>query len=215
MRPAALEGNLVDVMLRDKVLICRQCGNQFVYTIGQQRMALEELGHVNEPSHCPLCEVKRVHGVRVHAPTPLQNGYHEGDDFVAPSSMPSWGDADDHSGADNQPAHSPNRPVDYRSGEEHPLYGHGGRSQYGMVKWFNDRKGFGFVTLDSGVDLFVHYSGIVGDGYRTLKQGQRVTLVLEDTAKGPQASQVAVLPGVESSEQPHPPAEESTPDLPY
>ena len=61
------------------------------------------------------------------------------------------------------------------------------------MKWFNDRKGFGFVTLDNGVEIFVHYSGIVGEGYRTLQQGQRVQIKVEDTDKGPQASGVIPL----------------------
>jgi CspA family cold shock protein len=90
-------------------------------------------------------------------------------------------------------APSPNRPADYRSGDEHPLAGRGGERFTGHVKWFNDRKGFGFITLDNGVEIFVHYSGIISEGYKTLKQNQRVEIAVEDTGKGPQAAQVTVL----------------------
>lgn len=52
----------------------------------------------------------------------------------------------------------------------------------GKVKWFNETKGFGFIEQDSGEDVFVHYSSITGDGFKTLKEGQRVEF---DVTKGP------------------------------
>jgi len=62
----------------------------------------------------------------------------------------------------------------------------------GVVKWFNDQKGFGFITPDNGgKDLFVHHSGIQGTGYRkTLYEGQRVEFTVVAGAKGPQAQDV-------------------------
>ena len=68
----------------------------------------------------------------------------------------------------------------------------------GTVKWFNAEKGFGFIALDSGADVFVHWSNIVGDGYRTLNEGQRVGFDTEDTEKGPQAVNVSALEETES-----------------
>ena len=65
--------------------------------------------------------------------------------------------------------------------------------QTGTVKWFNATKGYGFITPDEGADVFVHYSGIRGTGYRSLEEGQRVTFEVVDTPKGPQAQDVAVL----------------------
>ena len=61
----------------------------------------------------------------------------------------------------------------------------------GTVKWFNDDKGFGFITPDEGGrDLFVHYSGITGEGFRTLAEGTKVTYEQEESDKGPKAVNV-------------------------
>lgn len=61
----------------------------------------------------------------------------------------------------------------------------------GLVKWFNDSKGYGFIQADGTErDVFVHYSAITGDGFKTLAEGQRVDFELIDGPKGPQASNV-------------------------
>lgn len=61
----------------------------------------------------------------------------------------------------------------------------------GKVKWFNGQKGWGFITTDDGQDVFVHYSAIGGNGFRTLEQGQEVSFELTETGKGLQAANVA------------------------
>ena len=63
----------------------------------------------------------------------------------------------------------------------------------GTVKWFNDDKGFGFIEREGGKDVFVHFSTINGDGRKTLREGQRVTMKVTDGAKGPQAEDVTGL----------------------
>lgn len=60
----------------------------------------------------------------------------------------------------------------------------------GLVKWFNDAKGFGFIEQESGEDVFVHFSVIEGDGYKTLADGQEVFFEFIDTPKGLQATKV-------------------------
>lgn len=61
----------------------------------------------------------------------------------------------------------------------------------GLVKWFNESKGFGFITPDNGgSDLFVHFKSIVSDGFKTLSEGQKVSFVVEQGNKGPQADNV-------------------------
>ena len=64
----------------------------------------------------------------------------------------------------------------------------------GTVKWFNDRKGFGFIRLESGDDVFVHYSALQGEGFKTLKEGENVEFEVVQGAKGPQASNVLRRP---------------------
>ncbi|MGL4864193.1 MAG: cold-shock protein, partial [Cetobacterium sp.] len=58
------------------------------------------------------------------------------------------------------------------------------------VKWFNKEKGFGFVTCEEGKDYFVHFTGIIGDGFRTLEEGQNVSFIVEEGNKGPIAKEV-------------------------
>lgn len=63
----------------------------------------------------------------------------------------------------------------------------------GTVKWFNDSKGFGFIQREDGPDVFVHFSAIAGDGFRSLQEGQRVEFEVTQGPKGPQASNVKAV----------------------
>jgi CspA family cold shock protein len=63
----------------------------------------------------------------------------------------------------------------------------------GSVKWFNEQKGFGFIQMDDGGDIFVHYSAIQTRGFRTLSEGQRVSFEVTEGQKGPAAANVQVL----------------------
>jgi len=63
----------------------------------------------------------------------------------------------------------------------------------GTVKWFNADKGYGFIAVDGGKDVFVHYSAIMAEGYRSLEQGQRVEFEITQGQKGPQAEAVRTV----------------------
>jgi CspA family cold shock protein len=63
----------------------------------------------------------------------------------------------------------------------------------GTVKWFNSAKGFGFIAREGGKDVFVHFSAINMDGYKTLNEGDKVEFTIEDSPKGPQAANVVKL----------------------
>jgi CspA family cold shock protein len=63
----------------------------------------------------------------------------------------------------------------------------------GTVKWFNERKGYGFISRESGEDLFVHHSAINAQGFRTLNEGDRVEFVVTEGQKGPAAGEVTVI----------------------
>jgi len=60
----------------------------------------------------------------------------------------------------------------------------------GTVKWFNDSKGYGFISRADGDDVFVHFSSIAGDGFKSLQEGDQVTFEVEDSERGPQAVNV-------------------------
>ncbi|KOS26496.1 cold-shock protein [Bacillus anthracis] len=62
--------------------------------------------------------------------------------------------------------------------------------QNGKVKWFNTEKGFGFIEVEGGDDVFVHFSAIQGDGFKSLEEGQEVTFEIEEGNRGPQATNV-------------------------
>ena len=63
----------------------------------------------------------------------------------------------------------------------------------GTVKWFNNGKGYGFISRDEGEDVFVHYSSVEGGGFRSLSEGQRVEFTVEQGTKGPQAVNVTTI----------------------
>jgi cold shock protein len=73
------------------------------------------------------------------------------------------------------------------------LYRRNNKMAEGLVKWFNDSKGYGFIEAESGHDVFVHHSAIQGEGFKSLAEGERVSFTEEKGAKGPQATNVRKL----------------------
>ncbi|MCP4133231.1 MAG: cold-shock protein [bacterium] len=65
--------------------------------------------------------------------------------------------------------------------------------EQGIVKWFNESKGFGFIQRDQGEDIFVHHTGIISEGYKTLAEGAQVEFEIEQSEKGPRAVSVKEL----------------------
>jgi CspA family cold shock protein len=65
--------------------------------------------------------------------------------------------------------------------------------EIGTVKWFSNNKGYGFIEREDGPDVFVHFSAIQADGYRSLEEGQRVEFTIEEGPKGPQAASVTIV----------------------
>ena len=80
-------------------------------------------------------------------------------------------------------------------GAKSPSPGRRESEVHGTVKWFNNSKGYGFIGRDDGPDVFVHYSAITGDGYRTLQEGDPVEFEIVQGPKGPQAANVAKAGG--------------------
>ena len=63
----------------------------------------------------------------------------------------------------------------------------------GVVKWFNNEKGFGFISVEGGDDVFAHFSAINLDGFKTLEEGQKVSFDIVEGARGPQAANITIL----------------------
>jgi CxxC-x17-CxxC domain-containing protein len=191
------------MIFTDKLIRCVSCGDEFVFTAGEQEF-YKNRGLAHEPTRCKSCrEARKTRG---------SNGHSAGASF--------GGDREPHvvvcseCGAETQVPFAPTsgRPVYcrdcYRSRRPETVSASAGRLSgqmgaprmsvavatdgrlQGTVKWFNESKGYGFIALEDGDDVFVHYSSIQGDGFRTLTNGDRVEFDLVDGDRGRQAGNV-------------------------
>ena len=196
----------------DKSITCVDCGEEFLFTAGEQAF-YRERGLTNEPTRCKACREKRKTG-RPSGGHGGGGGYGAGggqgrsDRAMYPATC-------SQCGRDTEVPFppTPGRAVlcrdcfgaskggggmgGGRSGGARPRAAaptgpSEGRVQ-GAVKWFNDAKGFGFIATDSGEDVFVHFSAIAAGGFRSLAEGERVEFDLVSGPKGKQAANVTKL----------------------
>jgi CspA family cold shock protein len=180
----------------DKVLHCQQCGNTFIFTVEQQRQMVTAGQEVIEPVLCPACQQPATPA----RPAPGSGGpmtrreQREQPRPVArpsPVGPPPPGDREAQAPTGQGPVGSP-RPAP-GSGESLTRREHQPGRHTGRVKWFDARKGFGFIVQDDGSEIFVHHTGIAGEGYKRLEDGQPVEYEIETTGKGPQAINVTPI----------------------
>lgn len=209
----------------DKSITCADCGEEFLFTAGEQAF-YRERGLPNEPTRCKRCRETRKamrgdgaagggghsSGSKPMYPAICSNcGKETQVPFQPTSGRPvlcrdcfqaSRGDQ----GGGESRRHGGNRDGG-QGGGQGGGHGGGGRSapraprqaptgpsegrMGGAVKWFNDSKGFGFIQADSGEDVFVHFSAISGDGFKSLAEGDRVEFDVVPGPKGKQAANVS------------------------
>ena len=202
----------------DKSITCVDCGEEFLFTAGEQAF-YRERGLTNEPTRCKRCrEARKANRGAGESQSSGRSGSSDRPMYPATCSecgketmvpfqptagravlcrdcfQASKGGSARHgdSGArhgdggarhgDGGARHAPRARVQTGPSE--------GRVQ-GTVKWFNDAKGFGFLATDAGEDVFVHFSAITSDGFRSLAQGERVEFDVVSGPKGKQAANVA------------------------
>jgi CxxC-x17-CxxC domain-containing protein len=199
----------------DQLIKCVDCGEEFLFTAGEQAFYASK-GLTNAPTRCKQCretrKQQRTEGPpasaggrrsrsgparEMHTAVCADCGKETQVPFAPVSSRPVYckdcyeahRPARAGAGAAGSPGPRGNRPA--RTGPT-PVPA-GAQHGKGAVKWFNEAKGFGFIRDDSGEELFVHFSAILGDGFRTLAEGQRVEFDVVPGPKGRQAANVVLI----------------------
>jgi CxxC-x17-CxxC domain-containing protein len=206
-------------MPEDRYLKCSDCGADFVFTAGEQSFYREK-GLTSEPTRCRECREKRKAsrgdrssgggggGAReMHQAVCSECGAQTTVPFIPVSNRPIYCKDCFQAKRGSAPARGggPSGSGGHRRGggggggggrdrdrDQAPVASTGERIQ-GSVKWFNESKGFGFITDGSGEDVFVHFSAIQGGGFRTLNEGDRVEFEVVMGARGRQAANVTRL----------------------
>lgn len=212
----------------DKSITCVDCGEEFLFTAGEQAF-YRERGLTNEPTRCKNCREKRKatrggpmggggggggrmggggsprSDRQMFATTCSNCGRETEVPFMPTSGRPvlcrdcfnaakGTSPGGRHEGGRNDGGrHDGGRPGGARPARVSAPAGPSEGRVQGSVKWFNDAKGFGFIASDTGEDVFVHFSAIGSDGFRSLAEGERVEFDLVSGPKGKQAANVAKI----------------------
>jgi CxxC-x17-CxxC domain-containing protein len=194
-------------MIEDKTIKCVECGDEFLFTVGEQEFYRDH-GLTHPPTRCKRCREARKGRGDAAKPSPRRVAEGREHEMYTATCA--------ECGTQTQVPFAPtsSRPIYCRSCFQARRGSHGGsgsrrgaarhatapaaaaassgqgRAQ-GSVKWFNEAKGFGFIQTDGGEDVFVHFSAILGDGFRSLTEGDRVEFDVVDGSKGKQAANVS------------------------
>jgi CxxC-x17-CxxC domain-containing protein len=181
--------------LEDKTIKCVDCGEDFVFTVGEQEFYRQH-GLTHAPTRCKHCRENRKtqkpgqHRAanntganrELHKAVCAECGAETMVPFVPSSSRPVYC-------RNCYQSRKPGAPASRAHPAPARVESSNGRSQ-GAVKWFNASKGYGFIQTEEGEELFVHFSAIQSDGYRSLTDGDRVEFDVVDGSKGRQAANV-------------------------
>jgi CxxC-x17-CxxC domain-containing protein len=183
--------------LEDKTIKCVDCGEEFLFTIGEQEFYREH-GLTHAPTRCRNCRESRKSQRPGHTPggaRPAGTANREmhktvcancGTETLVPFAPSSGRPVFCR---DCYQSHKSPAPASRSHSPSHRPISSNGRKQ-GAVKWFNASKGFGFIQTEEGEDVFVHFSAIQSDGYRSLTDGDRVEFDVVEGNKGRQAANV-------------------------
>ena len=204
--------------LQDRVIKCVDCGEDFTFTVGEQEFYRDH-GLTNAPTRCKRCRENRKGprgggagadtrrgesprggpgGAKPMFPAVCANcGTETMVPFKPSNDRPVYCrncfDAKKASGGTGRERRATPRGAP-RDGASRPaLVTHEGPRSQGAVKWFNESKGFGFIQSDEGDEVFVHFSSISGEGFRTLTDGDRVEFDVAEGPKGKQAANVVKI----------------------
>src|SRR5215471_1374010 len=169
----------------DKSITCVDCGEEFLFTAGEQAF-YRERGLTNEPTRCKSCREKR----KASRGGPGGGGGGGGGGSYGRSDKQMYAAICSNCGRETEVPFMPTagRPVLCRD-----CFNASKGTSAGSVKWFNDAKGFGFIATDAGEDVFVHFSAIGASGFRSLAEGERVEFDLVSGPKGKQAANVSKI----------------------